>query len=218
MYLRLYLSPCTLKHLRRRLYRYLLYLLGTIHTPRCTTLRSNPLLIRNPPLPIHRLLLQAQVPAGLLQIPLVHGRDRGGDARLRRERDGREDEALAEGGRVELRVRQERDPRVEGVAERVHDADDDGALLGVAAADLVRPAHAQGPVGDRRLLQEEGEPLQPRGDVPDREEQRGEAAEEGGDGHYGGAPAEGVRDDGEGHGEHELHGGGGGGDEVLLIG
>ena len=159
---------------------------------------------------LHRLiLLRLQI----TRIEIRHGRR---DGRLCRERSGREDEALAEHRRVDLGVREQGDPGAEGVAHGVHDADDDGALLGVGAADLVGPAHAQGAVGHAGALQQEREPLQPRGDVPDRQAERREEPQERRDRHDPRPVPDRVRHDGEADRQHELDCVRGRGDDVLI--
>ena len=99
-------------------------------------------------------------------IPLVHVRNSSSDQTLCRKRASRADEALPEFWRVSLRIRQERHECVEGVAHRVHNADDDRPLFSIRSADFVGPRHAQRTVWHRRTLEEERNSLQTRRDVP----------------------------------------------------
>lgn len=154
-------------------------------------------------------------PLLLLPLPLRQPPNRPRDDRLRGKSSSGVYEPLGEPRAVGNGVRQEGQPGVEGVAGGVHDAQHDRPLLGVAPADLVGPGHGQRPVGDGGAGHDEGEPLQPRGDVPDGEEQRGQEPEERRDGHHERPVARVVGQHGEGHRDDQLDGGLGRRDDVL---
>lgn len=133
----------------------------------------------------------------LLLVSLVQKGHRSSDQCLGTESNSRENEALLEFGRINLRVRQDRDPGIEGIAQRVHDSYDNGTLLGIGAANLVRPAHAEWSVRYGSALEKERKPLQPVWYIPDGEDQGSETTEEGGYRHDAGTMADRVGEDGE---------------------